>query len=270
MTTTLPEAAAAARHALALAVAREAGERALAYFAARDSLVVERKSGAQDLVSQADREVEGLIREAVARAFPDDAVLGEEAGLSAGNSGYVWVVDPIDGTSPFLNGQPNWCVSVAVRGRTGIESGVVHAPVLRETYAAARGAGATLNGRALRIDPATVLTSANIGFGATAKTPPAEAAAFVERLCREGGVLFRNGSGALMLAYVAAGRLAGYYDPGLNSWDCYAGLLLVREAGGVAEFDGADDILAGGALRAGTRAVVEDLRRLSAGASPGG
>ncbi|WP_407526281.1 inositol monophosphatase family protein [Methylobacterium oryzisoli] len=253
----------AARHALALAVAHAAGERALAYFRARDTLVIERKTNAQDLVSQADREVEGLIRAAVAVAFPDDAILGEEAGMSTGRSGYAWVVDPIDGTSPFLNGQPNWCVSIAVRGPAGIDAGVIHAPVLDETYAARRGAGATLNGRPIRLDPAATLTSANIGFGATTKTPPAEAAAFVEALYREGGVMFRNGSGALMLAYVAAGRLAGYYDPGLNAYDCYAGLLLVEEAGGVAEYDGSDDMLTGGALRAGTRAVVEDLRRLS-------
>ncbi|ACL59690.1 inositol monophosphatase family protein [Methylobacterium nodulans] len=253
------------RFTLAVEVAQRAGERALAFFERRDALVIERKSSVQDLVSQADREVESLIRAAIATTFPDDAVLGEEEGLRTGRSNYTWVVDPIDGTSPFLNGQPNWCVSIAVRGPRGIETGVIAAPVLRETYLAARGAGATLNGRRLQIDPATSLTSANIGYGATSRTAAVDAAAFVERLYRESGILFRNGSGALMLAYVAAGRLAGYYDPGLSAWDCYAGLLLVEEAGGVAEFDGSDDMLTRGALRAGTRAVVEDLRRLSAG-----
>ncbi|ACA16997.1 Inositol-phosphate phosphatase [Methylobacterium sp. 4-46] len=251
------------RFALAQEIARRAAEKAQAFFAARDTLVVERKSSPQDLVSRADREVEVLIRELVAASFPDDAVLGEEEGLSEGRSGFVWVVDPIDGTSPFLHGQPNWCVSVALAGAGGIEAGVIAAPVLGETYAAARGAGATLNGRPLAIEPSTRLTSGSVAYGATARTRPAAAGAFVERLYAEGGTLFNNGSGALMLAYVAAGRLAGYYDPGLSSWDCYAGLLLVEEAGGAAEFDG--DLRRRGALRAGSKAMVEDLRRLSAG-----
>ncbi|KMO42476.1 inositol monophosphatase [Methylobacterium variabile] len=255
--------AAAARHDLALAIARAAGETALGFFSARDELVIEQKSGAQDLVSQADREVELMIRARIAEAFPEDGVIGEEHAPVPSRSGYVWVVDPIDGTSPFLNGQPNWCVSIGVRGPEGLVAGVIEAPVLRETYAALRGAGATVNGRPLRIDPATVLTSANIAFGATQKNDAAETAAFVLGLYREGGVMFRNGSGALMLAYVAAGRLAGYYDPGLNAWDCYAGLLLVREAGGVAEYLGSDDMLTGGLLYAGTPAVVADLRRLA-------
>jgi len=254
--------AARARYDAALAIARAAGETALGYFNARDDLVIEQKSGAQDLVSQADREVELLIRARVKEAFPEDGVIGEEHDPVPSRSGYTWVVDPIDGTSPFLNGQPNWCVSIGVRGPEGLVAGVIEAPVMRETYAALRGHGATLNGKPLRIDPATVLTSANVAFGATQKTPPAEAAAFVHGLYREGGVMFRNGSGAVMLAYVAAGRLAGYYDPAINAWDCYAGLLLVREAGGVAEYLGSDDMLTGGLLYAGTRAVVADLRRL--------
>ncbi len=205
--------AARARYDAALAIARAAGETALGFFNARDGLVIEQKSGAQDLVSQADREVELLIRARIAQAFPEDGVIGEEHDPVPSRSGYVWVVDPIDGTSPFLNGQPNWCVSIGVRGPEGLVVGVIEAPVLRETYAALAGEGATVNGRRLRVDPEAVLTSANIGFGATQKTPPAETAAFVLGLYREGGVLFRNGSGALMLAYVAAGRLAGYYDP---------------------------------------------------------
>ncbi|MFH6784434.1 MULTISPECIES: inositol monophosphatase family protein [Methylobacterium] len=255
--------AARARYDAALAIARAAGETALGYFNARDDLVIEQKSGAQDLVSQADREVELLIRARIAEAFPEDGVIGEEHDPVPSRSGYVWVVDPIDGTSPFLNGQPNWCVSIGVRGPEGLVVGVIEAPVLRETYAALAGQGAMVNGRRLRVDPTALLGSANIGFGATQKTPAAEAAAFVHGLYREGGVLFRNGSGALMLAYVAAGRLAGYYDPGLNAWDCYAGLLLVREAGGVAEYLGSDDMLTGGLLYSGTPAVVADLRRLA-------
>ena len=221
------------------------------------------KSGGSP-VTEADIGVDTFLRIRLSALLPEAAWLSEETVDDALRLSrrFVWVVDPIDGTSPFLNGQPNWCVSIGVRGPEGLAAGVIEAPVLRETYVALAGQGATLNGRPLRIDPAALLTSANIGFGATQKTPAAEAAAFVRGLYDEGGVLFRNGSGALMLAYVAAGRLAGYYDPGLNAWDCYAGLLLVREAGGVAEYLGSDDMLTGGLLYCGTPAVVADLRRL--------
>ncbi len=99
---------------LAERVARAGGEKALAYFNQRDTLVVETKHDLQDVVSRADREVEQMIDQQIRASFPDDGFLGEEYGLQPGTSGYTWVVDPIDGTSPFLNGMPNWCVSVAV------------------------------------------------------------------------------------------------------------------------------------------------------------
>lgn len=253
--------AVALRLAAAERIARAAGETASAFFARRADLVVEQKAAVQDLVSQADRQVETEIRDAIGVLFPDDAILGEEHGAAAGTSGFRWVIDPIDGTSPFLTGQPNWCVSIALTDPDGIAAGVVHAPALGETYVARRGGGAFLNGRRLTVDPAWTITSANIAFGATNSAPPGPAGAFVTALYAEGGVMFRIGSGALMLCYVASGRLAGYFDPLINAYDCYAGNLAVTEAGGHVRFDGDDERQ--GPLWCGNDRILADLVRLT-------
>lgn len=221
-----------ARFALAQAIARAAGVKALDYFNHRDQLVIEDKANAQDVVSIADRETENLIRAEIAALYPDDSVLGEEYGHSRGSSGFTWVVDPIDGTSPFVFGMPNWCVSIAVVHEDRLVIGVVYAPVTDDLYAAASGHGATLNGRRLTLDPNRTMTNSLIGIGSNHHADPAEVGGVVEKLLAQGGNFFRNGSGAMMLAYVAAGRLAGYYEPSMNAWDCLGGYCLIAEAGG--------------------------------------
>lgn len=243
--------------------AREAGERARVYFLNRDRLHPESKSDSQDLVSEADRAVEAWLRTAIAEAFPDDGVVGEEEVATEGTSGFVWVIDPIDGTMPFLVGQPNWTVSIGLAHEGRPVAGAIFAPMLGELYSAMEGGGAHLNGRRLTINPDWTLASTTIGFGATQKAAPAVAGAFVEKLYAAGGVLFRVGSGALMLAYVAANRLAGYYDPILYCWDCWAGIVLVREAGGVVTFGG--DLAHPGPLWAGNARVHDGLRQLGEG-----
>ena len=162
-----------ARLALAEAMAREAGAVALDYFKRRETLVIETKRDPQDVVSIADREVENLIRERIAAAFPKTAILGEEYGVSAGTSGYTWVVDPIDGTSPFVNGMPNWCVSIAVLHDEEPVIGVIYAPCHDELYAAAVGMGATLNGKVLKLDPSRTIRNAVTGIGANNHVTPA-------------------------------------------------------------------------------------------------
>ncbi|QJW54918.1 Inositol-1-monophosphatase [Serratia plymuthica] len=220
------------RLALAERVAREAGAKALDYFNRRESLVIETKRDAQDVVSIADREVELLIRGQIAQEFPDDGFLGEEFGLQPGNSGYHWVVDPIDGTSPFVNGMPNWCVSIAVIYQGEPVIGVIMAPCQQECFVAAQGAGATLNGKPLRVDPARTLQNHITGFGANSYVAPERVGEIAAEITAVGGNFFRNGSGAMMLAWVAAGRLVGYYEPYMHAWDCLAGYCLVNEAGG--------------------------------------
>lgn len=220
------------RFALAKAIAQEAGAMALDYFDRRETLVIETKRDLQDVVSIADRNVETLIRQRVAEAFAADGFLGEEYGYQEGRSGLTWVVDPIDGTAPFVNGMPTWCVSIAVLHRGLPVIGVIHVPCADELYAAAAGMGASLNGENLRLDPLRTLQNAMTGIGCNSYVTPERVGAIVAAVLGKGGNFIRNGSGALMLAYVAAGRLVGYYEPHMRAWDCMAGYCLVKEAGG--------------------------------------
>src|SRR5690606_33688082 len=198
----------------------------------RDTLVIEMKADPQDVVSIADRNVELLIRKKIGENFAGDGVLGEEYGLTETESGFTWVIDPIDGTSPFVNGMPTWCVSIALLYRGEPVVGVIHAPCQDELYSSAHGCGASLNGAPLKVDASRTIRNAVTGIGANHHVPPQVVAKVVETLLGKGGTFIRNGSGALMLAYVAAGRLVGYYEPYMHAWDCLAGYCLVREAGG--------------------------------------
>jgi myo-inositol-1(or 4)-monophosphatase len=247
--TAMSSAEISARLEAATHIARQAGEKALSYFLARDQLEVAHKA-AQDRVSEADRAVETLIRDAILSEFPEDALLGEEHGSTTGRSPYLWVIDPIDGTTPFLSGLADWCVSIAVAVEEQPVIGVIEAPRHRETWAAARGCGATVNGAPLRVDPEADLTSGMFAFGGSLRCDPAETGGFITRLMQSGCIAYHNGSGALMTAYVAGGRLIGYYDAHIKSWDCFAGLAMVREAGGMCEFSGT--LQEGGSLLTGT------------------
>lgn len=228
----MPSDPVAARLSLAIDIARHAGALAHDYWLARADLEITAKGGAQDLVSEADRAVERLIREAVTAQFPEDGFLGEEYGAADGASGFTWVIDPIDGTVPYLHGMPNWCVAIALVHRDACVAGIIEVPTHGETFAARAGAGATLNGRPLHLRADQTLATGLTAIGASATTSPDAAASAIRQLMTEGGMYFRNGSGALMLAYVAAGRLAGYFEPVMYAWDCRAGLLIISEAGG--------------------------------------
>ena len=220
------------RFRLAKSLAEEAGALALDYFNKRESLVIETKRDLQDVVSIADRDVETFLRERVAAAIPEDGFLGEEFGHQEGSSGYTWVVDPIDGTSPFVNGMPTWCVSIAVLHGGIPVIGVIKVPCADELYAAAQGRGASLNGTMLGLDPSRTIQNAMTGIGCNSHVAPDRVGSIITALLESGGNFIRNGSGALMLAYVAAGRLVGYYEPHMRAWDCMAGYCLVKEAGG--------------------------------------
>jgi myo-inositol-1(or 4)-monophosphatase len=253
------------RFELAKEIAREAGTLALAHFNARDRLVIESKENLHDVVSAADREVKTLIRSRIAAGFAGDGVLGEEYGLAAGGSEYVWVIDPIDGTIPFVAGMPSWCVSIAVLKGEKVVVGTIYAPCVDELYAAGEGLGATLNGRPLALDNSLTIKNRTIGFGANHHASPEGVAGFIRRLMEEGGNFMRNGSGALTLAYVAAGKLAGYYEPYMHAWDCLGGYCLVAEAGGWhLPFPVSDGRLTKGAtVIAAAPGAVDDLRRLA-------
>ena len=239
------------RYAFAIELAQDAGAVAAEYFADLDSLNVKSK-GLQDVVSQADVETELVIKSRIAERFPDDAFLGEETGAEGiQDSDGIWVVDPIDGTQPFVSGLPNWCVSIAFVVDGVIRVGVVYSPMQDELFAAREGAGATLNGRPIRVREATSLEDGIVTLGYSRRSPIEDIVTALDRLLRGGGMFSRNGSGALGLCYVANGRFIGYVEPHINSWDCLAGLLCITEAGGVT-----NDWLAGDALLSGNRIVA--------------
>lgn len=251
------------RFVLARSVIVDAGALAQAYFVDPASLGVEHKLNGQDVVSIADRAVEALIRDNIIAAFPDDGFLGEETGLHTGTSGYVWVVDPIDGTSCFVHGLRDWCVSIALTHHDTTEFGLVNHVASNEVFAAARGQGAFLNGVPIHVDTTATLGTGLTGLGANHRVSSASVAGFAQDLLDAGGIFFRNGSGALMLTYVACGRLVAYYEAHINSWDCLAALCLIREAGGwTADFPEGDRLLEGGPVIASAPQVREQLLSL--------
>jgi myo-inositol-1(or 4)-monophosphatase len=219
--------------ALAERAARDAGELLSDRFR-RPATGVDAKSTATDLVSDADRDAEALLRERILAARPSDAILGEEQGEQGGGSGLRWVVDPLDGTINYLFGLPGWSVSVACEDGDGVLVGVVHDPLRGETFAASRGGGATLDGEPIAVSAAASLETALIatGFSYRRDERAVQAGALVSILPAVRDIR-RLGSAAIDLAYVACGRFDGYYETGPSHWDLAAGGLLVTEAGGV-------------------------------------
>ncbi|WP_234464114.1 inositol monophosphatase family protein [Paracoccus caeni] len=222
----------ASRLATVEVIARKAGALALNYFNSRDDLEIETKRTLTDMVSIADREVEELIRDEIARLFPGDAMLGEEYGLQEGTTGLTWVVDPIDGTAPFLNGLPAWCISIGLMDQSGPLLGAIFAPVLDEMFLGARGQGTTLNGKPVQVTSRFDLSSGLLGTGSNDRVPAARVGHLHGELAEAGVAWVRYGSGALMLAYVAAGRVVGFCEPRMSLWDCLAAYALIEAAGG--------------------------------------
>jgi myo-inositol-1(or 4)-monophosphatase len=192
------------------------------------------------MVSDADRAAEEAIVALLRRERPDDALVAEEGASASGGSGRRWVVDPLDGTTNFLYGIPQWAVSVAVEDEDGGLAGVVFAPVAGELFRAERGGGAELNGESIHVRDGTPLERSLLatGFGYDAERRASQAQTLVGLLPHVRDIR-RAGAAALDLAWVAAGRLDGYWERGLKDWDWAAGRLLVEEAGGaVAELPG--------------------------------
>ncbi len=222
---------------LAEQIAREAGELARRR---RDEgvRIAATKSALADIVTEADREVEALIRARLTAARPGDGFLGEESGAARGSTDVTWVVDPIDGTVNYAYGIPHYAVSIAaVTGEPDPEqwtaqAGVVFAPAIAELFGGARGSGAWLAGRRLAVSQTTdagALVATGFGYDPATHAGDLERVRAVMPLARD---LRRAGAASLDLAYVAAGRLDGYFERGLHPWDHAAGALLVTEAGG--------------------------------------
>ena len=249
-------------------IAREAGARALELQRRRDTLAVATKThGVYDIATEADRAVEALVRERLLAEFPRDGFLGEESAATPtpGDGARTWVVDPIDGTDCFVAGIPAWCVSIALAGEGTVELGVVYDPVHDELFAARAGAAATLNGAAIAVSAARSLAEGVVGVGINHRVAAQHTLDVMGRLLAAGGMYQRNGSGALMLCYVACGRLLGYYEHHINAWDALAGIALVRAAGGwCSDFLAGDGLRRGNELLACAPQLAEPLRALCA------
>lgn len=253
----------AERHACAVQIVQQAAELAQQLFSDRDSLNIEVK-GLQDWVSNADKSVEDQIRSALAEAFPNDGIIGEEHGTEQGSSGFVWVIDPIDGTTNFVTGTPGWCVVLACVYGERTVSGIIRDPLADETYTAMANSGASLNDKPIRVSTVSSLDEGTLGVGHSTRVPAAQSARLLSALLEHNGLFRRSGSGALDLAYVAAGRLIGYVEPHMNAWDCLAAMLIIEEAGGLLEpIDMQTMLHAGGRVIVGCPGVYEKIHALA-------
>ena len=251
------------RKTFATDLCRSAGDLALEYFNDRDNLVVDSK-GAQDWVSEADKNVETFIRDKLSEAWPDDGIFGEEHGARTGTSGFDWVIDPIDGTTNFVNGIPAWTIVLAGVTKAGTEVGVIHEPNVSETYVAERGKGAVLNGMPMSVAKDVPLSAGTVSVGYSNRVEAENVLPVLAAVMKGGAMYHRNASGALSLAYVAAGRLLGYVEEHMNAWDCLAGQLLISEAGGIIEDqDVYEMIRKGGRVIAGTPEVFSELKAIA-------
>ncbi|MBV8440637.1 MAG: inositol monophosphatase [Hyphomicrobiales bacterium] len=232
------------------AVAREAGALARRRFV--DSSFKVGFKGPQDYLTEVDGETEDLISARLHEAFPNDGFIGEETtGRSAPDGAAVWVVDPIDGTANFARGVPHFCVSIACVAAGKVEIGVVYDPMRDELFAASRGGGSRLNGREIRPSDAAALANSLVEVGWNMRAGATKYLELLRRVTLFGAAPFRSGSGALGLAYVAAGRRDAYVEHHIRAWDCLAGILLVSEAGGYVS-----DFLAGEGLTKGNPLIA--------------
>ncbi len=226
-----------------------------------DLLTVQSKSP-NDFVTEVDRAAEQAIIEVLRDAFPGHAILAEESGESGPESEYTWIIDPLDGTTNFIHGMPQYAVSIAQTKNGVLEHAVVYDPNTNEMFTASRGAGAFLNDRRIRVSRRTRLNEALIGTGFPFRQfdhVDAYLAMFKELTQKTAGIR-RPGAASLDLAYVAAGRFDGFWEMGLSPWDMAAGVLLIQEAGGlVSDLSGEANYLTSGNLVAGTPKIFGQL-----------
>ena len=238
---------------IAVRAARSAGELILRSTDSVSRLSVDQK-GKNDYASEVDRMAEREIISIIKAAYPEHAILAEESGKHKGND-FVWIIDPLDGTTNFLHGFPQYSVSIALKYKGKLEVGVVYDPLRDELFTAKRGGGAMLNSRRLRVTNQNSLKGALIGTGFPFKTDRDLDAylGMFRALTTECAGIRRAGSAALDLAYVAAGRMDGYWEIGVMEWDMAAGILLIKEAGGVVtDFSFNDNYLESGNVIVGS------------------
>jgi myo-inositol-1(or 4)-monophosphatase len=256
---------------IALRAARKAGENIVRASDELHRFEVKAK-GVNNFVTEVDVAAEREIIYHLQKAYPDHAILGEESGLIGDeNAEYRWIIDPLDGTTNFVRGIPHYAVSIACMYRGRVEHAVILDPVRREEFTASRGRGAQLNGHRIRVSDMVSLDGALLGTGIPFKEHCDDKLApyskTIEVLAGQCAGIRRAGAASLDLAYVAAGRLDAFWEIGLAQWDIAAGVLLVREAGGlVADIDGSDNYLESGNIVCGNprcfKAVLQVVKPL--------
>ncbi|UCH53468.1 MAG: inositol monophosphatase [Pseudomonadota bacterium] len=246
----------------AVKAARRAGNVIMRHLDRLERLTVENK-GSKDFVSEVDRQAEAEILHILRTAYPNHAVLAEETGAQQGNE-YLWIIDPLDGTTNFLHGYPQFAVSIALQHKGRLEQAVVLDPHKNELFTASRGQGAQLNDRRIRVSRVHDLGLALLGTGFPFRsTEHLEVWINTLRpLLTACSGIRRAGSAALDLAHVACGRFDGFWEFGLSPWDMAAGALLIQEAGGlVSDFAGGPDFLTTGNVLAGNPKIYEEMVR---------
>ncbi len=245
--------------------AEKAGRNLTRDFGEVEHLQVSRK-GPADFVTAADKRAEEIIFEELKKARPSYSFLMEESGEVKGDdTENRWIVDPLDGTHNFMHGIPHWCVSIALESKGRVEAGVIYDPIKEEIFRAERSGGAFVNGQRCRVSGRNQLESATIAIGSPQmnKEKQAKYMAELNAVSTVAPMVRRFAAGALDLAYVAAGRLDGYYERGLKPWDAAAGFLIVKEAGGfVTSIDDEANAIYSQNLLAGNQSVYSDLRKI--------
>lgn len=243
----------------------KAGRNLTRDFGEVEHLQVSRK-GPADFVTAADKRAEEIIFEELKKARPSYSFLMEESGEVKGDdTENRWIVDPLDGTHNFMHGIPHWCVSIALESKGRIEAGVIYDPIKEEIFRAERSGGAFVNGQRCRVSGRSQLESAVIstGYGWPTKEKHQKFINEFGAVITVSPMIRRLGAAALDLAYVAAGRMDGFWERGLKPWDVAAGQLIVKEAGGfVTSIDDEANVIYSQNLLAGNQSVYNDLRKI--------
>jgi myo-inositol-1(or 4)-monophosphatase len=245
---------------IAVRAARRAGE-IITRSADRIDTVSVATKGKNDFVSDIDKRAEAEIIKIIRKAYPDHGILAEESGGDS-SADTLWIIDPLDGTTNYLHGLPHYAVSIALQHHGKLEHAVVYDPVRQELFTASRGAGAQLNERRIRVGPAKDLagTLLGTGFPFRSESHIDPYLGTFKALFQQAADIRRPGSAALDLAYVAAGRLDGFWEIGLSKWDIAGGALLIREAGGlVGDFAGGENFMESGNLVAANPRVFKEI-----------
>src|SRR5690349_6181846 len=229
-----------------------------------DKLTIRRKQQ-NDFVSEVDHAAEEAVISVLKEAYPDHGFLGEESGYHDKDAEFLWVIDPLDGTTNFLHGNPQYCVSIALLHKGALNQAVVFDPNRNELFTASKGAGAFLNDRRIRVSKTDKIEDSLLGTGFPFREVDRldEYLKMLENAMKTCSGVRRPGAAALDLAWVACGRLDGFWEMGLSSWDMAAGALLIREAGGlVGDFAGEDSYLDSGRIVAANSKLFAALLRL--------